>query len=113
MVRGIQVSADGTVTIDFALTVASCPLRSQINSDIVMRISSMVGVTSVDVVMAEMNTDEKAALMQRRSMESSRDCADKLRFRPTRALLQLLQARAGSVKVLSPQTWLLHWRRAV
>ena len=60
MVRGIQVGEDGAVTIDFALTVASCPLRSQINSDIVMRVSSMVGVNSVDVVMAEMNTDEKA-----------------------------------------------------
>lgn len=65
MVRQIEVADDGSVTVHFALTVASCPLRAQLDNDIVMRISAMEGVSSVSVRMAEMNSDEKAALMSR------------------------------------------------
>jgi ATP-binding protein involved in chromosome partitioning len=65
MVRGIEATTDGAVTVHFALTVASCPLRSQLDNDIVMRVSAMEGVTSVTVQMAEMTSDEKSALMGR------------------------------------------------
>ena len=65
MVRGIRVQPDGTVTVEVALTVAGCPLQGQLRSDVLGRVNSLRGVERVAVEMAEMEADEKAALMAR------------------------------------------------
>lgn len=65
MYQGAQVAADGTVTVEVALTTAGCPLRSQISRDVKARIGSLEGVSSVQVRTTEMSPAQKKALMAR------------------------------------------------
>ena len=65
MVRGITVGDDDAVSVTIALTVAGCPLQKQLRTDIEGRVGAVPGVTEVRVRMAEMDADEKAALMAR------------------------------------------------
>jgi ATP-binding protein involved in chromosome partitioning len=65
MVRAIEVSPDGVVTVEVALTIAGCPLRNELKADVQARVGSLPGVTDVRVRMAEMSPDEKGQLMAR------------------------------------------------
>ncbi len=65
MVRRTEVDPSGRVTVELALTVASCPLRDQLRGDVESRLGSIPGVSGVEVVTAEMNPDERRALMER------------------------------------------------
>lgn len=65
MVRGVEVAADGAVTVDIALTIAGCPLRTQLRDDTVARVGALDGVSRVVVRMGEMTADEKKVLMDR------------------------------------------------
>ncbi len=62
MVDGI--SFDGsTVTIGVALTVAGCPMRTQIESDVVRKVRALPGVEAVTVTMTAMDADQRSELM--------------------------------------------------
>ena len=69
MVRDIRIGGvgkgPGDVTVTIALTIAGCPLRTQLTDDTKRRVGSVPEVTSVDVEMGEMTGDEKRALMER------------------------------------------------
>jgi ATP-binding protein involved in chromosome partitioning len=39
MVRGVEVT-EGTATIHLALTIAACPLRDQIEGDVIRKVSA-------------------------------------------------------------------------
>jgi len=65
MVGDVSVAADGTVTVPVALTVASCPLRAQIERDVTSRVAAMPGVAAVDLVITEMGAEQKAEVMAR------------------------------------------------
>ena len=65
MVRSVEVAPDGGVVVEVALTVAGCPLRTQLRDDVTVRVGSVPGVTAVKVRMGEMSPDERAALMAR------------------------------------------------
>ena len=65
MYRGAEVGADGTVTVQVALTTAGCPLRAQIQRDVDKRVGSLPGVTAVNVVTTEMSPADKKTLMAR------------------------------------------------
>ena len=65
MVRSVQVDPGGNVRVDVALTIVGCPLRSQLERDVVGRISGLPGVIAVDVRMGEMTGDERQAVMAR------------------------------------------------
>ncbi|MHB8682627.1 MAG: Mrp/NBP35 family ATP-binding protein [Acidimicrobiales bacterium] len=72
MVRGIDVGPRGDVTVEVALTVAGCPLRTQLRTDVEGRLQVLAGVRSVAVVMGEMNAAERSAVMdsaRRRAQE--------------------------------------------
>ena len=71
MVRDVQASPDGAVTVTVALTVAGCPLRSQIDRDVRARVAAVPGVGSVIVEMGEMSRSERAALMDRARRHAS------------------------------------------
>ena len=45
MAKGATVADDGAVSVTIALTTAGCPLRAQIQRDIVARIEGLPGVT--------------------------------------------------------------------
>ena len=63
MVRSVQVGGDGQVVVEVALTIAGCPLRTQLRDDVTARVNAVPGVTGVKVRMGEMSPDERAALM--------------------------------------------------
>jgi ATP-binding protein involved in chromosome partitioning len=65
MVRNIEIDKKGVVTVEFALTVASCPLRNQLQTDLERQVGAVPDVTKVEIVIAEMNPEEKRAVMQR------------------------------------------------
>ena len=65
MVRSIEVADDGVVTVVVALTIAGCPLRTQLRNDVLTRAGSLTGVSSVTVRMGEMTTEERSAVMAR------------------------------------------------
>lgn len=64
MVRSVSIE-EGQVEVTIALTIAGCPLRTQLRNDIVTRVGSLEGVAAVRVEMGEMTADERAALMAR------------------------------------------------
>src|SRR5207245_2319783 len=67
---GVVVSDDGVVTVEIALTIAGCPLRTQIRQDVESKVRGLAGVTDVAVRMSEMTQDERTALMQRARLKA-------------------------------------------
>jgi ATP-binding protein involved in chromosome partitioning len=64
MVRSISV-AGGDVVVDVALTIAACPLRTQIEKDVRGQVEALEWVTSMEIRIATMDADERAAVMAR------------------------------------------------
>ena len=54
MVQDVAVADGGAVTVKVALTIAGCPLRTQIKRDVEGRLRSLPGVTDVRVDFGEM-----------------------------------------------------------
>src|ERR1700736_5114059 len=65
MYLGADVTEEGSVTVQLALTTAGCPLRAQLQRDTQTRVGSLPGVTSVHVKTSEMSQEAKAAVMAR------------------------------------------------
>jgi ATP-binding protein involved in chromosome partitioning len=63
MVRSAVVGDDGRVVVTIALTTSGCPLRAQIQRDIRTRVSSLAGVTKVDLDWTEMTAEERTGAM--------------------------------------------------
>jgi ATP-binding protein involved in chromosome partitioning len=64
MVRGIAISGSD-VKVTVALTVAGCPMRTEITRRVSEAVQALPGVTSVDVDLTVMTDEERAALAQR------------------------------------------------
>ncbi len=62
MVTGVSVTGRG-VEVEVALTVAGCPLRTQIRQDVESRIASLPGVESVSVRTGVMDADQRKEVM--------------------------------------------------
>jgi len=62
MVRAVDCR-DGAARAEIALTVAGCPLRTQLREDVTRRLAAVPGVESVEVTTGVMGTDERARLM--------------------------------------------------
>jgi len=64
MVRGIELAA-GHVKVTVALTVAGCPLRTEITRRVTDAVAALPGVDGVDVDLTVMTDEERANLAQR------------------------------------------------
>ena len=61
-----DIVIDGAkVTIGLALTIASCPMRGQIEADIERRVSALPGIEDVDVTTTVMSQEQRSTLMER------------------------------------------------
>jgi len=49
MVKGVEASADGRVTVGVFLTVSGCPMRDTITERVTAAVGAVAGVTSVAV----------------------------------------------------------------
>ena len=75
MVRGVAIDG-GDVTVKVALTIAACPLRNQIEKDVVGHVQSLDWVRSVRVDVASMDADERAAVMARARWKAREDAPE-------------------------------------
>ncbi len=85
MVRAVRVDG-GAVTVDVALTIAACPLRAQIERDVVTHVRSLDWVRTVDVQVASMDADERAAVMARARWKAREDAPETAIASTTRVL---------------------------
>ncbi len=69
MVRAVEIDG-GVVSIEVALTVASCPLRDQLRTDVERQVGSLPGVDSVAVRTGVMDAAERSALMSRARLKA-------------------------------------------
>ena len=94
MARGAQVSDDGLVRVEIALTTSGCPLRAQIQKDVKVRLESLPGVTKVRIVWAELTADEKAAAMAKARFNVSKRAPDTA-IPPTTKVLMVASGKGG------------------
>ena len=94
MVRDIDVADDGRVTVGVALTVAGCPLRSQLQRDVEARVGGLPGVSSVEVTMSTMSAAERAALMARARWRA-RETAPATDIPPTARVVAVSSGKGG------------------
>src|SRR2546430_11128943 len=66
MVKDIQLQPDGRVEVGVYLTIAACPLRDRITTDVTAAVSAVPGVTEVRVALDVMSDQQRADL--RRSL---------------------------------------------
>ena len=94
MARGAQVSDDGEVRVEIALTTSGCPLRAQIQRDVKARLESLPGVTKVRIAWAELTADEKAAAMAKARFNVSQRAPDNA-IPPTTKVLMVASGKGG------------------
>jgi ATP-binding protein involved in chromosome partitioning len=63
MLKGIDISPDGDVTVEVLLTIAGCPLRDRINTDVTGAVAPLEGVRGVRVALGEMTGDQRQQMV--------------------------------------------------
>jgi ATP-binding protein involved in chromosome partitioning len=95
MVRSVAVSAEGAVSVEVALTVSGCPLRTQLRSDVQTRLGALAGVRSVQVTMGEMTAAERAAVMDKARRRAQEDRALALDLPVSARVLAVSSGKGG------------------
>ncbi|NUR58255.1 MAG: Mrp/NBP35 family ATP-binding protein [Catenulispora sp.] len=62
MVKQVHVAADGAVKVAIFLTVAGCPMKDRLTSDITREVGAIAGVTAVEVELDVMSAEQREAL---------------------------------------------------
>lgn len=94
MVRDIEITTEGLVTIEVALTTAGCPLRVQIRKDVESKVHGLAGVTDVKVRYGEMTADEKREVMNR-ARWNARERAPDTEIPSTTRVLAIASGKGG------------------
>jgi ATP-binding protein involved in chromosome partitioning len=76
MVDRIDVGPTGYVEVVINLTIAGCPLRTQIRDDALSRIRSLPGVSDAHVSFGELNQAQRSQVMQRARLKASQNAPD-------------------------------------
>lgn len=64
MVDKLEIGDDGTAHVTILLTIAGCPMRNTIETDVRKALGSVEGITGVDLTMGAMDADQRAKLSQ-------------------------------------------------
>jgi len=90
-----DVIVDGSaVEIGLALTIAECPLRSQIENDTYRRVGSIPGVDSVNIRTTAMTKRQRAGLMSV-ARQRARDSAEPTLVAPTTRVVAIASGKGG------------------
>ena len=93
MVKGIDI--DGAhVTVKIALTIAACPMRDQIEGDVVRKVGALPDVDEVTVQVTAMSQDERSALMQR-ARRHARENAMATQVSPLTRVIAISSGKGG------------------
>ncbi len=86
--------ADGAVTVGLALTIASCPMRGQIESDIERRVGALPGVETVAIRTTVMSQEQRSTLMERARMRA-RETATPTSVNPSTRVIAISSGKGG------------------
>lgn len=90
-----DVVINGTdVTVGLALTIASCPMRGQIESDIDRRVGALPGVESVNIRTTVMTQDQRSTLMERARLRA-RETASPTSVNPATRVVTVSSGKGG------------------
>ena len=93
MVKDITNEND-KVTVKLALTIASCPMRNQIESEIIRKLELIENVSSVEIEIVEMNQDERTAVMEKARLRA-RENAEPTKINPKTRVLAIGSGKGG------------------
>lgn len=93
MVGDINI-AGSAVRVGVALTIASCPMRGQIESDVERRVGALDGVDTVKIVMSVMTQDQRSTLMERARM-NAREKATPTAVSPSTRVIAVSSGKGG------------------
>jgi ATP-binding protein involved in chromosome partitioning len=65
MVRSAVVGPDGLVRVELLLTVAGCPMRDKLRTDVTAAVGAVPGVTGVEIEFGVMSAEQRQALQSR------------------------------------------------
>ena len=82
------------VTVKLALTIASCPMRNQIESEITRKLELIENVSSVEIEIVEMNQDERTAVMKKARLRA-RENAEPTKINPKTRVLAIGSGKGG------------------
>ena len=64
MVDTVEIDDAGAVTLTVLLTVSGCPLKDTITRDVTAAVTSVAGVTDVDLTLGVMSAEQRAGLQE-------------------------------------------------
>jgi ATP-binding protein involved in chromosome partitioning len=85
---------NGVASVGLALTVASCPMRGQIEGDIKRRVAAIPGVDKVEIVTTVMNQEQRSTLMERARLRA-RETARPTAVDPSTRVLTVSSGKGG------------------
>jgi len=93
MVSNIHIDGP-VVTVGIALTIASCPMRGQIETDIERRLTALSGVEQVVIAMGVMSQEQRSTLMERARM-NARENATETAVSPSTRVIAVSSGKGG------------------
>ena len=93
MVKDITIDGSA-VTIRVALTIAACPMRTQIEDDITRKVEALPGVDTVTVEISAMTQTERTALMER-ARRHAREHAEPTMVSPLTRVIAVSSGKGG------------------
>ncbi len=94
MVRRVDISPDGVVTIGLALTIAECPMRGQIEQDTRRKVVALPGVTDVRVETTAMTKRQRSELMSV-ARRRAREHAEPTQVSPSTRVIAVGSGKGG------------------
>jgi len=90
-----DITIDGDIaTVGLALTIASCPMRGQIEGDLQRRVTSLPDISSVEIVTTVMSQEQRSTLMERARM-AARENATPTAIDPTTRVIAISSGKGG------------------
>ena len=93
MVKDVKVDG-GHVTVKVALTIAACPLRDQIESEVHRKLKAVSGVTDVTINIGAMSQAERTELMERARLRA-REGAEPTMVHPNTRVVAVSSGKGG------------------
>jgi ATP-binding protein involved in chromosome partitioning len=93
MIKNVDIGADGAVQVGVYLTVAGCPMRDKITSDVTSAVSKVAGVSGVRVELDVMSEDQRKALQTK--LRGSADPVREIPFAKPNSLTKVYAVASG------------------
>jgi ATP-binding protein involved in chromosome partitioning len=94
MVTAVRIAEHGVVEVEVALTVAGCPLRTQIRNDVTTHLQALPGVEEVTVTTGVMDAEQRKAVMSRARL-LARDPAPKTDIPDSARVIAVASGKGG------------------